>query len=250
MSGAAQRVKQYMDISEGRLLNGRVRYDQPRVGFRTGIEPVLLAASIPANPGETVLEAGTGAGAAMLCLAARVPDCRITAVERDPQMAALAVANLRANGFAQTVVMGDVLHAKFPGEFDHAMANPPWHDPNSSASPVARRDAAKRAEAGLYEAWARTLAARLRPKGTLTFILPAARLAAGIEAMAAASCGTVTIAPLWPRLGKEAKIVLLRGIRHGAGPCRLTAGLILHGVESRYTDEAEAILSGGQAFVL
>ena len=59
--------------TDGHLLGGRVSYAQPREGFRSGIEPVLLAAAIPARPGEHVLEGGSGAGAALLCLAARVP---------------------------------------------------------------------------------------------------------------------------------------------------------------------------------
>ncbi|HLB98700.1 MAG TPA: SAM-dependent methyltransferase, partial [Acetobacteraceae bacterium] len=61
-----------MKLTEGHLLGGRVRYAQPREGFRSGIEPVMLAAAVPARTGERVLEAGSGAGAALLCLAARV----------------------------------------------------------------------------------------------------------------------------------------------------------------------------------
>ena len=48
------------DITHGHLLDGRVRYAQPAKGFRSGIEPVLLAASIPARAGQRVLEGGTG----------------------------------------------------------------------------------------------------------------------------------------------------------------------------------------------
>ena len=46
------------------LLGGRVPYVQPTHGHRSGIEPVLLAASIPARAGHMVLEGGAGAGAA------------------------------------------------------------------------------------------------------------------------------------------------------------------------------------------
>ncbi|MFT8614000.1 MAG: SAM-dependent methyltransferase, partial [Gluconobacter oxydans] len=38
---------------EGFLLGGRVRYDQFAKGYRPGLEPVLMAASLPARPGET-----------------------------------------------------------------------------------------------------------------------------------------------------------------------------------------------------
>ena len=108
-------------LTHGFLLNGRIRYAQPRSGFRSGIEPVLLAASIPARPGQRVIEAGTGAGAALLCLAARVPGIIGVGVERDPAMADLARANAADNGFnALTFLTDDIAARSAPGLFDHA----------------------------------------------------------------------------------------------------------------------------------
>jgi tRNA1Val (adenine37-N6)-methyltransferase len=79
-------------------LGGRVEYVQPRQGFRATIDPVLLAAAIPAAPGDRVLEGGTGAGAALLCLAARVPGISGLGIDRDPGLLRLARANAAANG--------------------------------------------------------------------------------------------------------------------------------------------------------
>ncbi len=115
-----------MQTTAGTLLGGRVRYAQPARGFRSGIEPVLLAASVPARPGEIVLEGGSGAGAALLCLAMRVPGLRGVGIERDPALAALAQANAGANAVPGVeVVAGDVLALPVRGPFDHAFANPP-----------------------------------------------------------------------------------------------------------------------------
>ena len=44
------------EITEGTLLGGRLRYNQPKLGFRSGIEPVFLAAMVPARAGERVLK--------------------------------------------------------------------------------------------------------------------------------------------------------------------------------------------------
>ncbi|MCC7428595.1 MAG: methyltransferase, partial [Alphaproteobacteria bacterium] len=53
-------------LSEDRLLGGRVVLRQPVRGYRAAIDPVLLAAFVPARAGEHVLEGGIGAGAAAL----------------------------------------------------------------------------------------------------------------------------------------------------------------------------------------
>lgn len=236
---------------DGTLLGGRVRHTQPLVGHRTGLEPVLLAASIPARPGQRVLEVGTGAGAALLCLAARVPGLAGTGIERDPGMAGLARANAAANGFTGLEIVTADIATWQPGcRYDHAMANPPWHDSAASASPDTLRDAARRATPGLFAAWATRLAASLRPRGTLSLALGAGHLAAGIAALSAAGCGSIAVFPLWPKAGRAAKLVLLRGVRGGRGPTRLMAGLVLHADDGTFTAPADAVLrdAGALAF--
>jgi tRNA1Val (adenine37-N6)-methyltransferase len=236
----------------GHLLGGRVSYAQPREGFRSGIEPVLLAAAVNARPGERVLEGGSGAGAALLCLAARVPGLRGMGVERDASLVSLAIRNAEANGAAGLAFRAaDVTAPLGPdagaGAFDHALANPPYHAPEGTISPVAERAQAKRAAAGLLGAWARALAAPLRHRGTLTFILPAGSLPECFVAMAAAGCPASAVLPLWPKLGRPAKLVLVRGVKGGRAPLRLLPGLVLHEADGRYTAAAEAILRDGGA---
>ena len=128
------------------LLGGRLRLFQPRRGYRVAIDPVLLAAAVAADAGERVLDAGAGTGAASLCLAARVPGCVVTGVERDPELLALATTNVRANGLEGriTVAAGDLtaLPAGLRATtFDRVMTNLPT---SRSAAP-ARRGPTRRA---------------------------------------------------------------------------------------------------------
>ena len=235
-----------METTDGHLLGGRVRYAQPRAGFRSGIEPVLLAAFVPARPGDAVLEGGAGAGAGLLCLAARVPGLRGLGIERDQALAALARANAAANAQAGLVFQnGDIGHAA--GTFDHAFANPPYHPEGGTASPDPGREEAKRAARGTLAGWTEALARRLRPRGTLTLILPAGGVPEVLAAMAAAGLGGGVLLPLWPKPGRAAKLVLLRGIRGGKAPFRILAGLVLHRAEGGFTVEADAILRDGAA---
>ena len=207
---------------------------------------MLLAASIPARAGERVLEGGTGAGAALLCLGWRVPGVGGLGVEADPALAALAADNLAANrldGFAIRAAPLDATAAA--EEFDHALANPPYHAAGSTPSPDPRRRAAQRADPGGIADWIAALARRLRPGGTLTLALPAARLPEALAALPGSGCGGPAILPLWPRPGRDAKLVLLRAVRGGRAPCRLLPGLVLHGAGADYTPEADAILRDG-----
>jgi tRNA1(Val) A37 N6-methylase TrmN6 len=236
-------------LTHGHLLDGRVAYAQPARGYRSGIEPVLLASAVPARPGEHVLEAGCGAGAAMLCLAARVPGLGGIALERAPELALLAAANLAANGHAAiTAMAGDITAGDAPGPFDHVFANPPWHDSAASASPDPRRDRARRLVTGLEAAWVGGLTARLRSRGTLTLVLPAAGLQAWLSALRPAGCGSVLLMPLWPRPGVAARLLLLRAVRDGRGPSRVHPGLVLHLADGKFTPAAEGVLRHGEAF--
>lgn len=247
MSGAA--CPPVGQLTAGTLLGGRVVYRQPLAGYRTGIEPVLLAASIPARPGERVLEGGTGAGAGLLCLCARVPGLSGEGVEIDPGMAALAEDNFRANGFdGLSAAAADLTGWTPVGVFDHAFANPPWHDARGTASPDGARRTALMAPPGLLAAWTARLAAGLRRRGTLTLILPASALGEGLAALAQAGCGETEIMPLWPHAGLPARLVILRGLRGGTARSeRILAGLVLHQRGGGYTVEAEALLRGPEA---
>src|SRR5262245_40474818 len=90
------------------FLDGRVKARQPQTGFRSGTDAVLLAAAVPARPGDTALELGAGSGAPSLCLAARVPDVAVTGVEIDAALAALARENAAASGLGARFAAADI----------------------------------------------------------------------------------------------------------------------------------------------
>lgn len=230
-----------LDVTHGTLLDGRIQYAQHRQGYRTGIEPVLLAASIPARPSDRVLEAGCGAAAALLCLLWRIPGLVATGIEIDPETAALARANLQSNHHSATIETSDVTRIPLP-TFDHVFANPPWHAPAATNPPHARRALATHGDA--LSSWITALAVAVAPGGTLTLAIPAAQAPAAAALLDAAGLGQAVLLPLAPKLGRPAKLALLQA-RHG--PTRVThhTPLILHTPEGPYTPEVQAILRTG-----
>lgn len=239
-------------LTRGTLLGGRVAFAQPEAGFRSGIEPVLLAAAVPARPDQRVIEGGSGAGAGLLCLAARVAGVAGLGIEVDPDLAAIAQANADANGFSNLrFAEADATAPPAPGAglFDHAFANPPYHR-GGTPSPSAARERAKRGGPDALERWIAALAGRLAPRGTLTLIVAAAGLDACVPAFAAAACGSLVIFPLWPRAGRPAKLALVQGVLGGKGAARLLAGLTLHEADGAFTPAAQAVLRGGAALDL
>ena len=237
-----------MQTTDGHLLGGRLRYAQPLDGYRTGIEPVLLAAAVPAQPGERVLEAGTGAGAGLLCLAARVKRIAGTGVEIDPAMAELARRNLFDNDVAGVeVVAGDIAAAAL-GRFDHAFANPPWHDPRSTASPVHSRRLAK--QGGGLELWIAAMARALRPGGSLTLVLPAAQAERARCAMQAAAMGAIVLQALAPKAGRASKLALVQARSGDRRPVSVPPAIVLHQADGAFTPAIEAALRHGAPLVL
>jgi tRNA1(Val) A37 N6-methylase TrmN6 len=241
--------------TEDLILGGRVRLRQPASGDRAAIDPVFLAASVPAEGQDQVLDLGCGSGAAMLCLATRLPQARIFGLDLQRELVRLAGDNIALNGMAGrlSVMIGDLLQPPprlSPGSFDHVMANPPFlpRGQGTEAPNPAKAVARHEGEANLGD-WVRFALSMAKAKGSVTFIHRADRIDV-LLAQIAGRAGEVVVFPLWAGAGRPASRILVRARKQVAAPARLAPGLVLHEPDGRFTAAAEAILRGGQALTL
>ncbi|WP_417726828.1 tRNA1(Val) (adenine(37)-N6)-methyltransferase [Roseovarius sp.] len=238
------------DLSDNAFLGGRLRIAQPRAGYRAGVDPVLLAASVPIRAGQSLLDLGCGSGIAGLCVAARVPGLALAGLEIQPAYAALAQRNAVANGVPLEVTVGDIaamppaLRAR---QFDHVIANPPYFDRDrSTAAQDPGREQAM-GEALPLADWVSAAARRTLSGGSVTMIQRAERLPDLLSAMGA-YLGSIEILPLIPRRGRAARLILIRGRKGGRAALRLCDGWLLHAGQDHgqdgedYTSETSDVL--------
>lgn len=224
LSCATTRLILGADLSQDAFLGGKLHVWQPQKGYRAGVDPVLLAASVPGKPGQSVLDLGCGVGTAALCLGARIGGLALTGVERDPFYADLAIRNGLHCHVADLSNLPFELRQQ---RFDHVLANPPYFDRRSGvASSDHRREGALGEETPL-SIWIEVAARRLKPKGYLHMIHRAERLP-DILFHVSEVLGSVEVLPLVPRVDRDAELIILRARKEGRAPFCLHSPLVMH----------------------
>jgi tRNA1(Val) A37 N6-methylase TrmN6 len=247
-------------MTEDAFLGGKLSILQPEKGYRAGIDAVFLAATIPVVDGETVFEAGIGAGVVSLCLLARNPLLHVTGMEIATRYSVLCEQNAKRNNFSDNVhvITADVkdamrrelAHMPEHNSFAHAFANPPYfEDGKVTPSPSLLKATAHAFGPDDLELWIKVMHAMVTLRGTVTLIHRAETLGKILSAMDG-KFGDIRVAPLFARTGTAASRIIVQGVKGSRAPMQLLPGLILHEDSSGFTADAEAVLRDGAAWRL
>jgi tRNA1(Val) A37 N6-methylase TrmN6 len=239
------------------FLGGALQILQPRTGYRAGLDAVLLAAAAPivSGKGAHVVDVGAGTGVVGLSVARRIADAHVTLVERDPQLAALADANIVRNRLSERarLIQADVSQplgeraelGALVETFDCVLANPPYHvHGRGTAARDPTKASAHAMAAGDLDRWARFMAAMVRSDGCAVLIHKTEVLPELLAALVG-RFGDLLLLPIYPRPGTPCSRVLLRGVKGSRAPLKIRSGLVLHDAAGGFTPQVEAILRAG-----
>ena len=174
-----------------------------RVKIRRGIynptsDAVWLAAFINDTP-KTVLDVGTGTGAVALCLMARIPNIKMTALDISSDMLNAARENFALNNQTAEFINTDIMTWRTNKTFDLVVTNPPYFH-----GMPAKHNAHHNTNLNL---WTRRCIARTRPNGIFATIVDVAAMVPVIAEMSA-HCGDIKILPLFSNKNVAERVLL------------------------------------------
>lgn len=167
------------------IMGGRV---QMRRGmYNPTSDAVWLAAFVDGVP-KTVLDVGTGSGAVALCLMARMPNVKMTAMDISGDMLDAARDNFELNDRPAEFIQADITRWRTSRTFDLVITNPPYFNGTPAAHNAHHN-------ADLVQ-WTRRCIARVKPGGMFAIIIDAQKTAVVLSEMRC-HCGDFRILPLF-----------------------------------------------------
>lgn len=230
------------------FFNGKLIVRQDLEGYRFSIDAILLAFHARPRAHERVLDLGTGCGIIPLVLAYRQRDISAIGVEIQPELAQVAISNVRANHLQNqiAIVCHDMCELKpdeIGGPVDLVVCNPPFHKPNAGRLNPDRQRAIARHELKVnLDAVLRTTKRMLRTAGRFVTVYRADRLTDLFVQMRSQGIEPKSMRSIHGRSSAEAKLILVSGIKGAQPGTRIDPPLILYESNGEYTREVQQML--------
>ncbi|MDC3311565.1 methyltransferase [Alphaproteobacteria bacterium] len=229
------------------IFNRQVALKQMKAGYRFGSDAVLLASYVHADKGK-LLELGAGVGAVSLGTAWRCPECHITAIEKDPEIAELLSQNIAKNEMSSRISMRchsiEHMPEQFHAMFDYVVANPPFHKETGTLSKNRHRNLAHIGDGLTLSDWLSKAIFACKPKGTICFIIRADRTDEAMSYLHQHKMGEITLFPIWPVQGNPANRMIISARKEIKSGSVFLSGITLHNVDGSLTSHASIVMNG------
>ena len=243
------------EFTKDSFLGGGIRIWQPKKGYRAGIDPILLAASVNVSAGQKVLDLGCGVGTASFAIGYRVKNVELYGIEIQKVFADLADLNSKENGIELQVECSNIsnLSSNITSKnFDHVIANPPYFDRKSSVRGINVSKEKSFGDTRPISEWLKVAAKRAKPKGFVHFIVRSDRLMEIFTNMPN-SLGSLVITPVISRKNENAKLTILHAKKNGRAGFIISSPIVLHpqksDVREKYIPEVDKVLRNGASLI-
>ena len=227
------------------LYGGRLHVRQFRKGYRFSIDSIILANHIRLKPGENLIDLGTGCGIVALITAFRYPDSAVIGVEIQPELADLARANIKANGFQNRVEiwcrdLKGLSENNLSRPVDWVVANPPYHKHHAGRLNPNRQKAVARHEIEVtFKDIVQSAVRTLRTGGKFLTIYTADRMIEALVHMHLAGLEPKHCRMIHSGKTANAKLVLIEGIKGAQPGVVITPPLTIYHESGDYTEQIE-----------
>lgn len=232
------------------LYNKKIIILQPKDGFKSSLDTVLLGSSCHARPHENILEFGVGVGGVLLCCAFHNPQTNLYGIEKNPIYYEYAKKNMDVNNLQAHLILGDATeknllqqHLNKKIEFHHILMNPPYFtDQCISMNPL--KACARSTVKSLISQWLRQAFKYLNNYGCVHLIYPANQLLHILPIAITLEFGAIEIIPFFSKPHTPARRILLRMYKKRKSSIMLQKGYFLHKKNGSYTSFIQKVLHG------
>lgn len=246
-----------IDVSTDRFHRGKFELFQLKgPGHRSGMDAMLLGASLQKGAKGVVADLGAATGAAGFAAISQHDDLNVLLVEQRKDLCDLVGKSLQLESNRRFKDRVEVLCADvtLSGEkrsdaglkensVDHVIVNPPYNPPNMRPSPDSGRASAHVMGEGGLDSWMRTASAILKPGGSFSLIYRTERLGEVI-ACARGRFGDLRVLPVFSKEKESAKRIIVRGKQGSKAPLSIVPGIVMHGNDGTPSQQGVAVLNG------
>ena len=219
------------------------RIIQNKDKFCFGMDAVLLSGFARVNPGDRVIDLGTGTGIIPILLEAKYEGEHYTGLEIQEEMAEMAARSVRLNGLEEKIdiVKGDICRARELlglAVFDVVTCNPPYmNDAHGLKNPGDAKAIARHEVKCTLEDVVREGTRVLKPGGRFYMVHRPRRLIEIIQTMKKHGLEPKRMKMVHPYVDREANMVLIEAVRGGGALLKMEAPVIVFNEQGGYTEQ-------------